>query len=103
MASYTTGFDTYNVLGHIYKVVAFYLIYKGIFASAVRKPYLHVSDANEKLRRLNRLYTVLSQTNKAIVHAADRDSLFRDICRIAVECGGFGWPGSGLWMRIPGW
>ena len=28
-ASYKTGFDTYNVLGHIYKVIAFYLIYRG--------------------------------------------------------------------------
>lgn len=49
-ASYKTGFDTYNVLGHIYKVVAFYLIYKGIFASSVQKPYLDLSGANEKLR-----------------------------------------------------
>lgn len=49
-ASYKTGFDTYNVLGHIYKVVAFYLIYKGIFASSVQKPYVDLSGANEKLR-----------------------------------------------------
>jgi PAS domain S-box-containing protein len=49
-ASYKTGFDTYNVLGHIYKVVAFYLIYKGVFATAVEKPYVGLSDSNEKLR-----------------------------------------------------
>jgi hypothetical protein len=47
-ASYMTGFDKYNLLGHVYKVVAFYLIYKGIFASAVRKPYLQLSEANEQ-------------------------------------------------------
>ncbi|HBA89041.1 MAG TPA: hypothetical protein DCZ75_13985 [Geobacter sp.] len=88
-ASYTNCFGTLNVLGHIYKVVAFYLIYKGIFASAVQKPYLHLSEANQKLLRLNRLYTVLSETNKGIVRAVDRDSLFREICRIAVEHGGF--------------
>ena len=48
-ASYKTGFDTYNVLGHIYKVVAFYLIYKGVFATAVEKPYVGLTDSNEKL------------------------------------------------------
>ena len=41
------------------------------------------------LLRYNRLYAVLSTTNRAIVHASDRDSLFRELCRIAVEQGGF--------------
>jgi hypothetical protein len=49
-ASYKTAFDTYNLLGHIYKVAAFYLIYKGAFAASVRKPYLQLADSNEKLR-----------------------------------------------------
>jgi len=48
-ASYHTGFDTHNVLGHIYKAIAFYLIYQGVFASSVRKPYVALSDTNEKL------------------------------------------------------
>jgi signal transduction histidine kinase len=101
-ASYKTGFDTYNVLGHIYKVVAFYLIYKGIFTSAVRKPYMHLSEANEKLLRVNRLFTVLSETNKAIVHAVDRDSLFRDICRVAVVHGGFQMAWIGIVDEVSG-
>jgi PAS domain S-box-containing protein len=45
--------------------------------------------AEEGLLRLNRLYLVLSQTNQAIVRARDRDTLFADFCRIAVEDGGF--------------
>jgi len=45
--------------------------------------------AETSLRRLNRLYAVLSETNQAIVRAADRESLFRDFCRIATEQGGF--------------
>ena len=49
-ASYKTGFDTYNVLGHIYKVIAFYLIYKGVFATAIEKPYIGLSRANDNLR-----------------------------------------------------
>jgi PAS domain S-box-containing protein len=43
----------------------------------------------ESLLRLNRLYAVLSETGKAIVYSADRDTLFREICRVAVEHGGF--------------
>jgi len=46
-------------------------------------------EAEQKLRRLNRLYAVLSETGKAIVHVGDQLSMFRAICRIAVEHGGF--------------
>lgn len=42
-----------------------------------------------RIRRLNRVYSVLSQINALIVRAQDRDELFRDSCRIAVEEGGF--------------
>jgi C4-dicarboxylate-specific signal transduction histidine kinase len=45
--------------------------------------------AEESLLRLNRLYAVLSETNQAIVRTRDRDSLFNDFCRIAVEDGCF--------------
>ena len=45
--------------------------------------------AEHRVHRLNRLYTALSETNKAIVHATDRDELFREFCRIAIDHGGF--------------
>jgi PAS domain S-box-containing protein len=45
--------------------------------------------AEGRLQRLNRLYAVLSETDQAIVRAVDKESLFRDFCRIAVEQGGF--------------
>ena len=45
--------------------------------------------AEERVLRLNRLYAVLSETNQAIVRTKDRDTLFNDFCRIAVEDGGF--------------
>ncbi len=45
--------------------------------------------AETSLKRLNRLHAVLSETNQAIVRAADHNSLFNDFCRIAVENGGF--------------
>jgi diguanylate cyclase (GGDEF)-like protein/PAS domain S-box-containing protein len=42
-----------------------------------------------RIQRLNQLYAALSETNQAIVHIAERDTLFQTVCRIAVERGGF--------------
>jgi signal transduction histidine kinase len=50
------------------------------------EPKRKQGEAN--LLRMNRLYSVLSQTNQAIVRAVERESLFEEICRIAVEQGG---------------
>jgi len=45
--------------------------------------------AEKKIRRLNRVYAVLSQINSLIVRVSDRDELFREACRIAIEQGRF--------------
>ncbi|MEO8135206.1 MAG: EAL domain-containing protein [Betaproteobacteria bacterium] len=45
--------------------------------------------AEEKIRRLNRVYAVLSRVSTLIVRAQDRDELFSEACRIAAEEGGF--------------
>src|SRR3989440_1930480 len=45
--------------------------------------------AADKIRRLNRVYAVLSGINTLIVRARDRDELFRESCTIAVEAGQF--------------
>jgi len=45
--------------------------------------------AEERVLRQNRLYAVLSETNHTIVHTRGRDTLFNDICRIAVQDGCF--------------
>lgn len=41
------------------------------------------------LRRVNRALTVLKECNRAITHAHEESSLFKEICRIAVETGGY--------------
>ncbi len=45
--------------------------------------------AEERALRLNRLYSVLSKTNQAIIRIKDRETLFNDFCRIAVKDGNF--------------
>lgn len=42
-----------------------------------------------EIERLNRLYDALSQVNQAIVWSPTRDELFRKVCQVLVERGGF--------------
>jgi len=53
-------------------------------------------EAEERVRRLNRVYAVLSGINSLIVRVRGRAELYREACRIAVEAGGFrfAWAGS---------
>ena len=46
-------------------------------------------QAERKILHLNRLYAMLSAVNNTISQGKDRDTLFREFCRIAVELGGF--------------
>jgi len=45
--------------------------------------------AEAKIAYLNRVYATLSGINSLVVRVSDRDELFREACRIAVEVGGF--------------
>jgi len=45
--------------------------------------------AEERIKRLNRVYAVLSGINGLIVRVRDRDELFGEACRLAVEAGKF--------------
>jgi diguanylate cyclase (GGDEF)-like protein len=56
---------------------------------AFRKSLLELRESEHRLGRLNRVYAVLSGINTLIVRVRDRNELFRDACRIAVEHGRF--------------
>jgi diguanylate cyclase (GGDEF)-like protein/PAS domain S-box-containing protein len=45
--------------------------------------------AEGKIKRLNRVYAVLSGINSLIVRVRDRNELFKEACRIAVQAGKF--------------
>jgi diguanylate cyclase (GGDEF)-like protein/PAS domain S-box-containing protein len=49
----------------------------------------HRKQSEIKIRRLNRVYAVLSQISALIVRVKDRQELFDEACRIAVEAGAF--------------
>ncbi|MBI5587020.1 MAG: GAF domain-containing protein [Deltaproteobacteria bacterium] len=46
-------------------------------------------EAEKKVVRLNRLYSVLSKINESIVRIREPETLFREACRIGVEDGNF--------------
>jgi PAS domain S-box-containing protein len=52
--------------------------------------------AEKQLRKLNRIYSLLSEINQAIVRTRVPEELFKQVCNIAVEQGGFGMAWIGL-------
>ncbi len=48
---------------------------------------LYKHRAEEEIRRLNRLYDVLSQANQSVVRIETREELLSTVCRLAVERG----------------
>jgi diguanylate cyclase (GGDEF)-like protein/PAS domain S-box-containing protein len=62
----------------------------------------HIRDISERrsaennIRRLNRVYAVLSGINSLIIRVKDRQLLFNEACRIAMEHGNFGIATIGL-------
>jgi diguanylate cyclase (GGDEF)-like protein/PAS domain S-box-containing protein len=57
-------------------------------------------QAEIRIRSLNRVYAVLSGINTLIVRVRDRQELFDEVCRIAVEDGNFGMAWIGEFDRI---
>ena len=58
-------------------------------ASKIARNITERKRAELKIRHLNRVYAVLSGINALIVRVRDREDLFREACRIAVEEGNF--------------
>ncbi|MEI6361645.1 MAG: EAL domain-containing protein [Actinomycetes bacterium] len=49
---YSTVTDTFNVLGHVYKLIAYLMIYRAIFVAGVREPYRQLELEKSRLRSL---------------------------------------------------
>lgn len=59
------------------------------YLSTIMRDLTQRKEAEAKVIRLNRVYSVLSGINTTIVRVHDRDELFAEACRIAVEHGNF--------------
>lgn len=47
---YRSAFDTYNLLGHLYKLAAYLLIFRALFVSAFERPYRELLRAREQIK-----------------------------------------------------
>ncbi len=97
--------------GHLYNFEARLLAKNGgikdVLASIELHPeegsldgtFVDITDrklAERQLRKLNRIYSLLSDINQAIVRTRVPEELFETVCDIAVEQGGFGMAWIGL-------
>ena len=69
----------------------------GMLYTAVVRDVTERAEQEEMIARLTRIYRILSGINSAIVRIHDRAALFEEVCRIAVEDGGFGIVWIGLY------
>ena len=70
------------------------LVHKGSdgsveYLSTIARDITLRKEYEQRISRLNRVYAVLSGINTTIVRTRDRQELFEDACRIAVELGKF--------------
>ena len=78
--------------GHIFpvEVNANYFEYNGQgYIMKLVRDITNRKRTEEKIKRLNRVFKMLSAINTLIVHVHDRQVLLNEACRIAVEDGGF--------------
>jgi PAS domain S-box-containing protein len=66
---YKSAYDSFNMLGHAYKALAFLLIYRGIFIAAIEKPY-------EELRRKRSMLEHIMDSIPQSIFWKDAESVY---------------------------
>jgi sigma-B regulation protein RsbU (phosphoserine phosphatase) len=76
---YNNVYDTYNYLGHLYKIVAYYILFRALFVQNVQKPYQDLRTAERKLSvyvdNLEQLVAIrtdeITQANRSLMRNLD--------------------------------
>ncbi len=68
---YASVSDVYNLLGHLYKVIAYLAVYRAIFVETVERPYHRLSEAEGRLR-------TTFQTIPDLLWIKDRNGVYLD-------------------------
>lgn len=74
---YQSAFDTNNLLGHIYKVVAYYLVLQGLFVSSLHRPYSELSYLKYQLQNSFR------SVGEALGSGFQKDTTLKQIASLA--------------------
>ena len=90
---YFSVYDTFNLLGHIFKLCAFYLIYKAIIKTGLEKPYdilfRNLKKSEEALRLSEKKYKMLfnNAADSIFLHSLDGNLI--DVNEIACSSLGY--------------
>ena len=78
LSFYTTMAGPYNLLGHVYKVVAYVFIYRAIVAEVIDEPYQTIEKARAK-------FTNIFESVSEGIELISRDGVIVDLNRAAYE------------------
>jgi len=75
---YVSVYDLYNFMGHIYKILAYMVMFNILFVYAVRHPYQKLKEAKQQLRnQANNLEQEVVKAKRQILNANKR--LYKDM------------------------
>ncbi|EPG75344.1 histidine kinase [Leptospira fainei serovar Hurstbridge str. BUT 6] len=77
LSVYHSVFDEYNVLGHIYKVLSFCIIYKGTFVTSINRPYDQIIETNLKLQE--KMLEQERAEEKILQSLREKETLIREL------------------------
>lgn len=88
--SYSTNYDSINLLGHLFRFASYVLIYIAIFLNNVKRPYLELVEARKQLEKANDILEEkvrertrdLREANEVLSRAATHDFLTGAINRM---------------------
>ncbi|AKL95945.1 stage II sporulation E family protein [Clostridium aceticum] len=70
---YSNVHDSYNMVGHIYKVISSYLIFRAIFINNLDSPYIKLSCATDKIKKYaENLEDLVQERTKALEDANEK-------------------------------
>lgn len=67
--------DHYNLLGHVYNVIAYGFICKAVFVDTVQLPYQRLLRSQQELREANQFNAALFEQNSLSIHIYDASGL----------------------------
>lgn len=74
---YSSAYDTYNLLGHVYKVVAYFLIFRALFVSSLQRPYYQL------LQTRNRLENSFARLGDALASGRESQQVLQLVAELA--------------------
>jgi len=86
---YSDVTDAFNLLGHVYKVIAYALLYKAMFADSVKEPYLRLHEAERNAwNDKERAEVTLASIGDAVI-ITDIDGVVENLNAVAEQLTGW--------------